>query len=315
MRGRPRLAFWSDPHETHDPASYRYKEAGPAGVAAFEAGVAGQEARAFRGCGIFTSEPFEVSDDQDSVQMCVLAMRRRARARPCAHASFLLRRLTRSSQIGEFYIMQPPQVAPPNSKFTCDMLLYDEESDRHVRITWLEALKASGVGELVANNPTRANTDAMALAGPPTGSNSLFKWFGDALYWAAYSADTDLWVNDNGKILTTDPGGLSGFAINSAGKYTGGKIPKPTAYDITKVNCRLVVARPFIEHLMHSVILTVSGRDTGATRAILPPTPIRDCCSLWRIACTQSSARRTCSSQRTRRSRPSKDTTPATLRP
>ena len=34
-----------------------YKEAGPAGVAAFEAGVAGQEARAFRGCGIFTSEP------------------------------------------------------------------------------------------------------------------------------------------------------------------------------------------------------------------------------------------------------------------
>ena len=28
-----------------------YKEAGPAGVAAFEAGVAGQEARAFRGCG------------------------------------------------------------------------------------------------------------------------------------------------------------------------------------------------------------------------------------------------------------------------
>ena len=62
-----------------------YKEAGPAGVAAFEAGVAGQEARAFRGCGIFTSEPFEVSDDQDSVQMCVRAMRRLA-ARPRAHA-------------------------------------------------------------------------------------------------------------------------------------------------------------------------------------------------------------------------------------
>lgn len=28
-----------------------YKEAGPAGVAAFEAGVAGMEARSFRGCG------------------------------------------------------------------------------------------------------------------------------------------------------------------------------------------------------------------------------------------------------------------------
>ena len=197
--------------------------------------------------------------------------------------------------------MQPPQVAPPNSKFTCDMLLYDEESDRHVRITWLDALKASGVGELVAKNPTLADTDAMALAGPTSGSNSLFKWFKDALHWAAYSADIDLWVDNDGKITTTDPTGLGTFGVSSSGRYTGGKITKPTAYDITKVNCRLVVARPFIEHLMHSVILTVSGRDTGATRAILPPTPIRDCCSLWRIACTQSSAPRTCSSRRTRR--------------
>ena len=189
-------------------------------------------------------------------------MRARALTRP-----FSLRRLTRSSQIGEFYIMQPPQVQPPTggSKFTCDMLLYDEESDRHVRITWLDALKASGVGELVAKNAATANTAAMALAGPANGSNSLFKWFQDALYWAAYSADTDLYVANDGKITTTDPGSLKGFAITSSGAFSGGKIDKSTAYDISKVNCRLVVARPFIEHLMHSVILTVSGRDTGAT--------------------------------------------------
>jgi len=204
--------------------------------------------------------------------------------------------------------MQPPQVQPPNGgKFTCDMLLYDEESDRHVRVTWLDALKASGVGELVAKNAATANTAAMALAGPPDGSNSLFKWFQDALYWASYSADTDLYVTNDGKILTTDPTGLGTFQINSSGKFTGGKITKPTgagAYDISKVNTRLVVARPFsalrsrsrsharrprrsriprvaVEHLMHSVILTVSGRDTGATRAILPAAnapPMRDCC-------------------------------------
>lgn len=35
-----------------------YKEGGPAAEARFEEGVAGFEARAFRGCGIFTSEPF-----------------------------------------------------------------------------------------------------------------------------------------------------------------------------------------------------------------------------------------------------------------
>ena len=39
-----------------------YKEGGPAAEARFEAGVAGFEARAFRGCGVVTSEPFEVSD-------------------------------------------------------------------------------------------------------------------------------------------------------------------------------------------------------------------------------------------------------------
>lgn len=43
-------------------ARYRYKEGGPAAVANFEAGVQGFTTRAFRGCGVVTSEPFEVSD-------------------------------------------------------------------------------------------------------------------------------------------------------------------------------------------------------------------------------------------------------------
>ena len=46
---------------------------------------------------------------------------------------------------------------------------------------------------------------------------------------------------------------------------TPGKVTKMAAYDVGKANVRLVIARPFIEHLMHSVILTVSGRETGAT--------------------------------------------------
>ena len=170
--------------------------------------------------------------------------------------------------------MQPPQVQPPNSgKFTCDMLLYDEESDRHVRVTWLDALRASGVGELVATNP------GTVLSGPAPASATLAQWFESALYWAAYSADSDLWVTDTGNITTTQPSGLSSkYALSTTGKFTAGKVDKPTAYDISKVNCRLVVARPFIEHLMHSVILTVSSRETGATCAILPRTPIRGCC-------------------------------------
>lgn len=37
-------------------------DAGPAGPERFEAGVAGYEARAFRGLGVFSSMPYETSD-------------------------------------------------------------------------------------------------------------------------------------------------------------------------------------------------------------------------------------------------------------
>ena len=160
--------------------------------------------------------------------------------------------LTRSSQIGEFYVMQPPQVEPPNSgKFTCDMLLYDEESDRHVRITWLDALKASGAGEIIASNGAAANTDALALAGPPAGANSLFAWWIDALKWAAYSADQTLYTDSNGKITTVAPSSGAPTAlptINSSGALQPGRIRSGNGegiFDITRVNCRIVVARPF----------------------------------------------------------------------
>ena len=44
--------------------------------------------------------------------------------------------------------MMPPQVKPTGTGsglnlHTADMLIYDEESDKHVRITWREALKAT----------------------------------------------------------------------------------------------------------------------------------------------------------------------------
>ena len=40
----------------------KYTEGGPQALANFEAGAAGFEARAFRGCGVVTSDPFEVAD-------------------------------------------------------------------------------------------------------------------------------------------------------------------------------------------------------------------------------------------------------------
>lgn len=117
------------------PFQIKYVEGGERAVSNFEAGASGFETRAFRGLGIFTSTPvqtprpqtrarvrarvrlhrsrssffllppcsqYEVSDDQDSVQM-----------------------LQRSSQVGEFYRMSPPPVwkkatlkLPPNYMVT-----------------------------------------------------------------------------------------------------------------------------------------------------------------------------------------------------
>ena len=45
-----------------------YPLAGPAGPAAFNAGMAGFEAQSFRGLGVFTSTPYEVSDGECSIK-------------------------------------------------------------------------------------------------------------------------------------------------------------------------------------------------------------------------------------------------------
>ena len=212
-----------------------YEKGGPAAEARFEAGVAGFEARAFRGCGIMTSEPFEVSDDQDSVQM-----------------------LTRNSQVGEFYVLQPPQVDPteggtanPKAKFTCDTLIYDEESDRHVRITWGQALKACCIGggnisgttkmSHPTTGPNGMDPDGVAVkADPEAAAGKLAAWYAKAVK-------------------------IQAFNEQRAVKDAAGKDVTVPEYKDIDTDIRIVIARPFIEHMMHSVIMAVSGRDTGAT--------------------------------------------------
>ena len=113
----------------------------------------GYETRAFRGLGVFVSMParrasrpraaptalplrsrsapssraqYEVSDDQDSVQM-----------------------LQRSSQVGEFYRMMPPAVWNKNKLLPSqylDLLIYDEEADQLKHIDFEQALFATGAG-------------------------------------------------------------------------------------------------------------------------------------------------------------------------
>ena len=148
--------------------------------------------------------------------------------------------LTRSSQIGEFYVMMPPQVAPTNSNLhTADMLIYDEESDKHVRITWAEALAATMHTELPQETTViDGETDPMTLT----------TWLAKAKMVEHYSA---------GKDFT--------FPNPKAGTDATRQVTYADLQEANAIEIRIVVARPFIEHLMHNVILAVSGRDTGAT--------------------------------------------------
>jgi hypothetical protein len=144
--------------------------------------------------------------------------------------------LTRSSQIGEFYVMSPPQVRPSdgNSLFSCDMMLYDEESDRHVRIPWKDAL-----GACLLDDPKLMQPEVRVA----NGANSkmpIADWLGQAQAWATYNEEEYKSTEEANKAY-----------LKAAAK--GG------------ADIRIVVARPFIEHLMHNAILTVAGRDTGAT--------------------------------------------------
>ena len=150
--------------------------------------------------------------------------------------------LTRNSQVGEFYVLQPPQVPPEvgKEKFTCDILIYDEESDRHVRVTWSQALKACCIGMNTAGDagadvPNKVNgTKPMSHKTTKMDDASLGAWY--------VKADKIREYNEQPATGT-------------------GKIP----YTDIDPDIRIVVARPFIEHLMHSVVMAVSGRDTGAT--------------------------------------------------
>jgi hypothetical protein len=144
--------------------------------------------------------------------------------------------LTRSTQVGEFYVMSPPQMNPGNGKcmFTSDLLIYDEESDRHVRITWEDALAACCVGNDDENNANVIDGKTVLVNEPEGVENK-------ASTWKQYA--------DLVSTLNNSQDGWAAF----------------TNTDSFGIHCRIVVARPFIEHLMHSVILCVSGRDTGAT--------------------------------------------------
>ena len=178
--------------------------------------------------------------DQDSVQM-----------------------LQRSSQVGEFYRMAPPAVwdhfqrLPPSY---LDIMIYDEESDRHVHIPFKQALYATCYGN--ANGPRgdlfhfkdldpadlKKVTDSMALTKAYGGETTTAADAG-AKTLKKFGEDADA---DKANPVTT----LEKDIVDEVVRLVDLGVWLPV---------EIVIARPFIAHLMLSAVVAVAGRDTGAT--------------------------------------------------
>ena len=159
---------------------------------------------------------YEVSDDTDSVQM-----------------------LQRSTQVGEFYRMSAPKTwdrsknagkLPPHYM---DIIIYDEEMDKHVHITLDQAYNAA----------VPEGIDPIAASANGSKAANLFG-----------TADQVEQAYDS----VAGPGVTKKGAAQGASFITDAKAGDWAPLEI-------IIARPFIEHLMMSAIMAVSGRDTGAT--------------------------------------------------
>ena len=169
--------------------------------------------------------------------------------------------LTRASQVGEFYVMSPPQVAPDdnNRKGSCDIMIYDEESDKHVIITWKDALNATMV--VPAGEEARADitSDTANVDDGNTGLKLAAEGGGDS--WVKRALQVQ-YFNEGLTETGAAPTAESTVAKNEL-----------TAEE---KDVRIVIARPFIEHMMHSAILAVSGRETVRFWPSAAPRPLTD---------------------------------------
>ena len=145
----------------------------------------------------------------------------------------------------------------------CDMIIYDEEADKHVRIPWEEALAATMVDD--AGRLGGMGAPVVNVAG---GTN-LADWFSCAQDWAQWN------VNDNtgNKKTEFDTYRRRPIPYIVVARPFSAPPPRRRARPRAAPAVRARQSRPPALGR-----LTVAGRDTGATRAILPQTPMRDCC-------------------------------------
>lgn len=183
--------------------------------------------------------------------------------------------LQRSSQVGEFYRMSPPANWVSTEKLPAnymDIMIYDEESDRHVHVPFEQALKATTWGSAEVDDDGTPGTvvkgdvfhfknmakdvkdkcnKSMGVLGESTEKTAMERITGSTV---ALGDWLQARYDDNGKL--------------NAGAVTEADIREVIILAVRAgawVPVEIVIARPFMEHLMLSAIVAVAGRETGAT--------------------------------------------------
>ena len=143
--------------------------------------------------------------------------------------------------------------------------IYDEESDRHVHISFLQALAATCYGQ--REGPRGDLFDLANLKSKKVEEKLEKNESENANEPTTYSQD--YWVDLGTKAVKSD----------KAGEANAEKAIVDALEAAIKANMwvpvEIVIARPFIEHLMLSAIVTVGGRDTGAT--LFGPADMYEC--------------------------------------
>lgn len=211
------------------PEKIVYSEAGERGPSRFESYNGNQGWPSFRGLNCFTSNPFDSGDTVDSVQM-----------------------LRRQTQVGEFYVMRPPNVlsgAGPLPSSYMDLLIYDEERDMLKHIHFRDAVLHAQPWEAVKFVKAKKGSDPMKW-------DELLTLHGESLVMK--TMPIDMGIDDKKEALKTmknlDPTNPEDWMTMCDYAEEGTWVP-----------IKLVIARPFIEHHMLSAVMTVAGTDTGAT--------------------------------------------------
>lgn len=157
-----------------------------------------------------------------------------------------------------------------------DIMIYDEESDRHVHIPFLQALFATCYGH---DSGPQEDLFGLATLSPTDGQKYEFHKAAVAAEIAANKRanlvqspsemgtprvgipdDANAW-----RTLGTNITGAADAAAKQSACLEAAKAVAATVINGVWCPAEIVIARPFIEHLMLSAIVTVAGRDTGAT--------------------------------------------------